>query len=436
MTRLAMLVMATIGWMCAAASGQDAAPTTSHDRTPASRPPNFVFFLVDDLGWRDVGFMGSTFYETPHVDALAASGMVFTQAYAACQVCSPTRASIMTGKHPARLNTTDYFGAPQPDTTQQRWTAQAVAPGALRGPAGARGDDDRRGAQGGRLRDVLRGQVAPRAGGVLAGAPGLRREQGRDHARRAVRAGRYFVPYGNPRLPDGPPGEHLPDRLAGEAAAFIEAHRDEALPGVRVVLLGAHAADGARGSGGQVRGEARDAGAGPSGLGAGAGAQGAARAGPRGVRGDGRGDGPGGGQGRGEAGGPRPARRDGHHLHVRQRRAEHVGGAPDEQPAAAGGEGLGVRGGDPRADVRGVARRDEPQAAVRHAGDQHGLLPDDAGDGRAGGQARAARGRAQPRAAAHAGRASRGARRSTGTTRTTATRAGPRAGRSAWATGS
>ena len=58
---------------------------------------NFVFFLVDDLGWADLGYSGSTFHETPHIDALAASGMRFTQGYAACPVCSPTRASIMTG---------------------------------------------------------------------------------------------------------------------------------------------------------------------------------------------------------------------------------------------------------------------------------------------------------------------------------------------------
>ena len=71
--------------------------------------PNIVFFLVDDLGWRDVGCYGSTFYETPHVDQLAKDGVRFTNAYAACHVCSPTRASIMTGKYPARLGLTDWL---------------------------------------------------------------------------------------------------------------------------------------------------------------------------------------------------------------------------------------------------------------------------------------------------------------------------------------
>lgn len=77
--------------------------------------PNFVFFLVDDMGWADGGCFGSTFYRTPNMDRLAASGTRFTQAYAACAVCSPTRAAIMTGKYPARLHLTDWIpgeGAP------------------------------------------------------------------------------------------------------------------------------------------------------------------------------------------------------------------------------------------------------------------------------------------------------------------------------------
>jgi arylsulfatase A-like enzyme len=74
------------------------------------RRPNFVFFLVDDLGWMDLGCYGSTFYETPNIDKLATQGLRFTNAYAACPVCSPTRASIMTGKYPARLGITDWIG--------------------------------------------------------------------------------------------------------------------------------------------------------------------------------------------------------------------------------------------------------------------------------------------------------------------------------------
>jgi arylsulfatase A-like enzyme len=71
--------------------------------------PNFVFILIDDMGWRDLACFGSTFYETPNIDRLAAQGMKFTNAYAACPVCSPTRASILTGKYPARLHLTDWL---------------------------------------------------------------------------------------------------------------------------------------------------------------------------------------------------------------------------------------------------------------------------------------------------------------------------------------
>ena len=75
----------------------------------ADKPPNIVFFLVDDMGWRDVGCFGSTFYETPNIDRFAKQGVRFTNAYAACHVCSPTRASLMTGKYPARLGLTDWL---------------------------------------------------------------------------------------------------------------------------------------------------------------------------------------------------------------------------------------------------------------------------------------------------------------------------------------
>jgi len=74
-----------------------------------ARPPNIVFILADDLGQRDLACYGSTFYETPNVDALAAHGVRFTDAYAACNVCSPTRAAILTGEYPARLHLTDWL---------------------------------------------------------------------------------------------------------------------------------------------------------------------------------------------------------------------------------------------------------------------------------------------------------------------------------------
>src|SRR5436190_13676764 len=78
-------------------------------RSAPAKKLNFIIILIDDMGWTDVGTFGSKFYQTPNVDRLAASGMKFTNGYAACPVCSPTRASIMTGKYPARLHLTDWI---------------------------------------------------------------------------------------------------------------------------------------------------------------------------------------------------------------------------------------------------------------------------------------------------------------------------------------
>ena len=80
--------------------------------------PNMVLFLIDDLGWKDLGCQGSTYYRTPNIDRMASSGVRFTDAYAACAVCSPTRAAVLTGKYPARLMLTDWLPS-------GRWNPQA-----------------------------------------------------------------------------------------------------------------------------------------------------------------------------------------------------------------------------------------------------------------------------------------------------------------------
>jgi arylsulfatase A len=86
--------------------------------------PNIVFILADDLGWSQLGCYSSSFYETPGIDRLATEGMRFTDAYAAAPVCSPTRASIMTGKYPARLHLTDFIAGgsfPREKMAQPAW---------------------------------------------------------------------------------------------------------------------------------------------------------------------------------------------------------------------------------------------------------------------------------------------------------------------------
>ena len=84
--------------------------------TWAAERLNVVLFFIDDLGWKDLACQGSEFYRTPNIDRLAAGGMRFTDAYAACAVCSPTRASVLTGKYPARLMLTQWLPA-------GRWSA-------------------------------------------------------------------------------------------------------------------------------------------------------------------------------------------------------------------------------------------------------------------------------------------------------------------------
>ncbi|HEX3723323.1 MAG TPA: sulfatase-like hydrolase/transferase, partial [Nitrolancea sp.] len=98
--RIFRMIRALVPFVCIALS---AATALAADR------PNIVLMLIDDMGWNDVGCSGSTFYQTPNINRLAADGMRFTQAYSACTVCSPTRAAVLTGQYPARLHITDWI---------------------------------------------------------------------------------------------------------------------------------------------------------------------------------------------------------------------------------------------------------------------------------------------------------------------------------------
>ena len=101
--------MLLAGFLLTAAALPQEAPVIEM-RAPLPQPPRtIVLVLVDDLGWSDLGCCGSGYYETPHIDRLAAEGMRFTQAYASCAVCSPTRAAVQTGRAPARLGITDWI---------------------------------------------------------------------------------------------------------------------------------------------------------------------------------------------------------------------------------------------------------------------------------------------------------------------------------------
>lgn len=191
---------------------------------PKSKRPNVVFLLADDLGWRDLGCYGSDFYETPHLDRLADQGVRFTNAYASCPVCSPSRAAVMTGKNPARIGLTAHIGDAGPD----RWRRDTpLLPASYL---------DRLPHSETTLAESFHdaGYATMHAGKWHLGhEPFWPEYQGFDvnvggWSQGGPFGGKYFFsPYGNPRLPDGPEGEHLPDRLATETARFIEAHRYE-----------------------------------------------------------------------------------------------------------------------------------------------------------------------------------------------------------------
>jgi len=191
--------------------------------------PNVLFILVDDYGWRDAGAFGSNFYETPNIDRLATSGVKFTNAYTASPVCSPTRASIMTGKYPSKTYNTDWFGAPQPWNYQSHWTRNKPLIPAEYEPNMA-------------LEEYTMAEAFKDAGykTFFAGkwhlgeteefwpeSQGFDINIGGNNRGAPSTGGKYFSPYDNPKMENGPEGEYLPLRLAKETAAFIDQHKKD-----------------------------------------------------------------------------------------------------------------------------------------------------------------------------------------------------------------
>jgi arylsulfatase A-like enzyme len=189
----------------------------------AARPPNIVLILADDLGWRDLGCQGSDFYQTPNLDRLAREGMRFTQAYAAGPVCSPTRASLMTGQHPARLRLTDWLPGrgDRKDQKMKRPVIETNLPSSAVTLAKA-------------LKSA--GYATASIGKWHLGGKGsLPQDHGFDVNIAGDHRGspaNYFAPFGKggkemPGLEQAPPGEYLTDRLTGEAEKFIAANREK-----------------------------------------------------------------------------------------------------------------------------------------------------------------------------------------------------------------
>ncbi len=185
--------------------------------TEATQKPNILFILADDLGWADVGFMGSEFYETPNLDRLASEGMVFTDAYAAAAICSPSRAAILSGKYPARLHLTDWIPGNPPQKTEE-----LVAK-----PFNKQLD----------VEEVTLAEALKQGGYKtffagkwhLGEEPFYPQHQGFDINIGGNRTGHpssYFSPYNNPQLPDGVDGEYLTDRLTDETISFMEQNKE------------------------------------------------------------------------------------------------------------------------------------------------------------------------------------------------------------------
>lgn len=186
--------------------------------------PNVIFILMDDFGYTDCGCYGSRFYETPNIDRLAREGIRFTNAYAACPVSSPTRASIMTGRYPVNTGITDWIPG------RQATNSGAPSDKLVALPFRLQLDTEEV-----TIAEVLKknGYSTMISGKWHLGAdPKFWPEnQGFDINKGGYSAGQpnksnksngYFSPYGNPRLEDGPEGEYLTDRQTDEAIKFIE----------------------------------------------------------------------------------------------------------------------------------------------------------------------------------------------------------------------
>lgn len=218
---LSLCVRRFVFLMFAAASCFSAADASSAEK------PNFVFILVDDLGKEDLGIEGSQFYETPHIDALAKRSMRFDRGYSACQVCSPSRAAIQTGRTPARVHITDFISAAGRNQPEQ-WSRNTKLLPAKYSPQLALAEITVAEAlKSNGYRTFFAGKWHLGGDGFTPEEQGYEVNKGGYHF--GTPPGGYHSPYRNPKLSDDPPGAELPIRLGNETARFIseKAHADE-----------------------------------------------------------------------------------------------------------------------------------------------------------------------------------------------------------------
>jgi len=195
---------------------------TSTATAEEQAPPNVIFILVDDLGMMDLEpYNPDTFHDTPNISRLAGQGMLFKQAYGSNPVCSPTRLSVMTGHYPSRHDATNWFCGVRHETFRSA-EINCFMPTNLLTMGQAFQQHDYVTYFAGKWHLGPDEEHWPEnrgfnynIGGWKAGSPS------------AHGGGGYFSPYNNPRLPDGPDGEFLTDRLVDETTAFLRKYQDK-----------------------------------------------------------------------------------------------------------------------------------------------------------------------------------------------------------------
>lgn len=190
------------------------------------KQPNVIVILADDLGWADLSSYGSTFYETPNLDQLASNGIRFTQNYATCPVCSPTRASMMTGKYAVKTGVTDWIKGRQEDGKAMPYEKLIAQPTAYQLALEEKTiaeyalENNYKTFFAGKWHLGEEEKYWPQYQGFQTNIGGW--SKGSPTGRINDTTGGFFSPYKNPTLPDGPTGEYLTDRLTNECLSFIE----------------------------------------------------------------------------------------------------------------------------------------------------------------------------------------------------------------------
>ena len=186
-----------------------------------SRKPNVIFILVDDLGWKDLGVQGSNYYLTPEIDELARNGVRFSNAYAANPVCSPTRASILSGTDPAheKINISNWIGAQKYENRDDDVLVQPQISDHLPLEQTTMAESFKRNGYStyfiGKWHLGETAEYWPENQGFDRNIAGWSKGN----------PGSFFAPYNNPRIEDGPEGEYLPFRLGREANSILDEHQ-------------------------------------------------------------------------------------------------------------------------------------------------------------------------------------------------------------------